>query len=440
LITAVEIDKMFQQLPPHLREPLHKTIHGDALETLKTLATNSVHSIVTDPPAGIAFMGKDWDKDKGGRDQWIAWLTEIMTESLRVLKPGAHGFIWALPRTSHWTATALENAGFEIRDIVTHIFGSGFPSKNHNISKAIDKQAGAEREVIGPKKDSDGRIRASETHAKTSNICRGNSMLESKSTQANNMETAPSTPEAKQWDGWGTALKPSNEHWILVRKPLEKKLTVAKNVLKHGTGGINIDGSRVSYQSDKDRSTAVPYGDMSKTKVYGGSSLLESKTVNDRTDRTNDLGRFPANTIVDESAVEELDGQSGILKTNPGTYKSDRPKAGKVILEKENKKGYVTSLGDSGGASRFFYCPKASKKDKGQNNKHPTVKNTKLMAYLVNMVTPPGGTVLDPFMGSGSTGVAAKREGFKFIGIESDVGSYNFAKDRILFQLKGALT
>ena len=193
---------------------MHDLYNGDCLDYLKTHPDNMFDSIVTDPPAGIAFMGKDWDKDKGGRDAWIAWMTEIAEECLRVLKPGAHALVWALPRTSHWTATAWEDAGFEVRDRVSHLFGSGFP-KSHNISKAIDKMAGAEREVIGINQNVKGRtIREIETLNVGAGAGNDTSI------------TAPATPEAQQWDGWGTALKPCMEDWWLLRKPIEEK-TVA---------------------------------------------------------------------------------------------------------------------------------------------------------------------------------------------------------------------
>jgi site-specific DNA-methyltransferase (adenine-specific) len=389
-------------------------ILGDCLEVMKGISSDSVSSIVTDPPAGISFMGKDWDKDKGGRDNWIAWMREVMEECLRVLKPGAHGFVWALPRTSHWTATALENAGFEVRDVVTHIFGSGFP-KNHNVSKAIDKMHGAEREIVGKAVNS-----YPDTGRKDMHRSGGGKIFDAKEGLKENLITKPSTKDAKQWEGWGSALKPSNEHWILVRKPLEKKLTVAKNVLKHGTGAINIDASRIET-SDKLSFGSREIGDGIK---YGKCKPTTEGVQNPQ-------GRFPANTIVDESAQAELDEQSGDSKSVGG--QSGVKKSGTTYSknwgEKQNKKG--CGFGDSGGASRFFYCPKAPKKDKGPDNKHPTVKNTKLMSYLINMITPPNGVVLDPFMGSGSTGVASQREGFGFIGIEMEEEYFNIAKERI---------
>ena len=319
-------------------------------------------------------MGKDWDDDKGGRKQWVAWMTEVMTECLRVLKPGAHGLVWALPRTSHWTATALEDAGFEVRDVVTHLFGTGFP-KSMDISKAIDKAAGAEREIIGPnphlRPNSDGKQ------------C-GYSGVQSRSEHV----TAASTEAAKQWAGWGTALKPASEHWILVRKPCSEK-TVAANVLKHGVGGINIDASRIAT-------------DELKGKVYNNQNVGWKCSSPPSTVYGNEQGRFPANLVLDEAASSVLDAQA------------------------------------AAGVSRFFYVAKASKSDKGADNTHPTVKSTALMTYLIKLVTPTGGVVLDPFMGSGSTGVAAIDLGFKFLGIESYEAYHSIANTRIQATLDSA--
>jgi len=217
-----------------------KLYHGDCLELLKTLPDNSVDSIVTDPPAGISFLNRSWDDDKGGRDHWIAWMCDVMKECHRVLKCGGHGLVWALPRTSHWTATALENAGFEIRDRVSHLFGTGFP-KNMDVSKSIDSAAGVEREIIGVDKT---RLRPNRKY-KSGAIGKigGNESICDRSDNGATL-TAPATPEAKQWEGWGTALKPACEDWWLIRKPLSEK-TVAANVVKVGVGGINIDGCRI---------------------------------------------------------------------------------------------------------------------------------------------------------------------------------------------------
>lgn len=351
------------------------TIHSDCLIALKDLPDNSVDSLITDPPAGISFMGKAWDEDKGGRKQWVAWMTEVMIETMRVLKPGAHGFVWALPRTSHWTATALEDAGFEIRDVVTHLFGTGFP-------KSLD---------IG--------------------------------------KTLP------DWNGWGTALKPASEHWILVRKPCSEK-TVAANVLKHGVGGLNINVSRIGGKA------SIPFGRQTGDDISANGNGKTHGKMKRTEFIPNEQGRFPANLVLSHSpycldnqcdtecAIQALDEQSGVLKS--GQLKPGH-KRGDSLNIAYGGGGTVTGTygGDSGGASRFFYCAKISSKERGQGNTHPTVKSKKLMSYLIKLITPPGGLVLDPFMGSGSTGVAALENDFRFLGIEQSEEYYAIAESRL---------
>ena len=578
---------------------------GDNSVWLKKIPNNSIDSIVTDPPAGISFMARGWDSDKGGRDNWIAWMCEVATECKRVLKPGGHAFVWAIPRTSHWTATAWENAGFEIRDVVAHIFGSGFP-KSANIQKHLQK-IGSER--------------------------------------------------AGEFSGWGSALKPAREDWILMRKPLEKGLTIAENVLKYGTGGLNIAGSRVGTETITQRLATVEGGKAIGAKAVGIKQKATGET-------TTTIGRWPANLIHDgseevvglfpnssggafpkkhgssgfvspeerESRIEMKDSGSAarffkeckpdilcylcnctiddkhgkmsvinsnlcskdaktverILSQDITTITSDSvvpfvlhdiqlknegkeaqsqsharnveksspvsqattesiaqtnaedleekqavqnaKSAGNLcdlcatsivqsivamkqgqdpalplglVSTSERKKqiltkclaSYVAALGNTdtilttGSLSLFFgfvrdaienttsrerseqkgsseqsqqrlrYCSKASKKDRDEGlegfeeknnmrvnapreseeeklstmtkNFHPTVKPTALMRYLVKLVTPPGGTVLDPFTGSGSTGKACKLEGFEFIGIEREEEYVKIAEARI---------
>lgn len=350
-------------------------IHKDCLDALKCMESGSVDSLVTDPPAGISFMGKDWDGHKGGRDAWIDWLTEIMRECLRVMKPGAHGLVWAIPRTSHWTATALENAGFEVRDVITHIFGTGFP-KSLDVSKAIDKAAGVSPIKGDPKPYTNENI-------KNNNYDAGGGRE-----RIQTFHTIPATEAAKQWQGWGTALKPASEHWILIRKPCSEK-TVAGNVLKHGVGGINIDGCRID--ADDQTALAKNWERMQSTKQSKIATIFSpKKQIHLREYNKSILGRFPANLVLDESAAQDL-----------------------------------------GGVSRFFYVAKASRSDRGENNNHPTVKSTKLMEYLIKLVTPEGGVVIDPFMGSGSTGVAAKNLNRRFIGIEKEKEYFEIATNRI---------
>lgn len=350
-------------------------LHGDCLEHLKSFDENSVDSLITDPPAGIGFMNKKWDKSEG----FIDSMSEIFKECLRVLKPGAHGLVWAIPRTSHKTATALEQAGFEIRDVITHIFGSGFP-KSLDISKAVEKAKEAER------------IAQSIIDQKLPN----------------------------KWSGFGTALKPATEMWILIRKPISED-TIAKNVLEHGTGGLNIDASRIGTCDDRSRpprTQNVIYGNGNGTNLTASESHIQ--------------GRFPSNLIVDESAVEELDEQSGVLKSGGGVKTIKDSKSVSWNEKATTKYSSNIALPPQGGASRFFYVAKASKSNRGEGNNHPTVKNTKLMEYLITLITPPGGIVLDPFMGSGSTGVAAKRLGFDFVGIEKEVEYFEIASKRLM--------
>ena len=368
---------------------------GDCLEVLKTIPDNSVDSIVTDPPYGLSFMNKKWDYDVPS--------VEIWTECLRVLKPGGHLLSFSGSRTYHRMAVRIEDAGFEIRDQIMWIYGSGFP-KSHNIGKAVDKLQGNEREVVG------------EINSKGFESWADFTDREDWTTK--NKER---TKGQSEWEGWGTALKPAHEPIVVARKPLSEK-SVAENVLKWGTGGLNIDVSRV-----------------------GG-------------------GRWPANIMFDEEAGQILDEQSGVSGTGKKKIGKDR----RAFFHEQNQifsGGTKTSqriedYGDKGGASRFFYCPKTSKKDRDEGldlqddkilnrvnsgglendprwapitvkNNHPTVKPTSLMEYLIKLVTPVGGTVLDPFMGSGSTGKGAVRNGFDFIGIEREEEYIKIAEARI---------
>lgn len=402
--------KAFREALQSRRRERFEIRHGDNLAILKTLNPNSFDSLVTDPPAGIAFMGKDWDTDKGGRDQWIAWLTEVMRECYRVMKPGAYGVVWALPRTSHWTAMALENAGFAVRDCVMHLFGSGFP-KSHDISKAIDKEAGAEREVLGTRKAM-GSKEGQKAYKHDEHGKSGGQLHQYVDV------TAPATEAAKQWNGWGTALKPAYEPWWLIQKPISEP-TIAKNVLEHGTGGLNIDASRIGNDTI---TTSINIA------IQGGN-FARADGVGKKQEKTQHVGRFPANVIFDEDAAKVLDAQGGVLKS--GALKAGH-KQGKSAMNSSGGRIEKDYGNDSGGASRFFYVAKPSKSDKGDENGHPTVKSTKLMEYLIKLVTKPGGTVLDPFMGSGTTGVSAIRNDFQFFGIDQEEKYSKLALDRML--------
>lgn len=412
--------------------------HGDCLEVMKSLPDNSVDAVVTDPPYGLSFMGKRWDYDVPS--------VEIWQEVLRVLKPGGHLLSFGGTRTYHRMVVNIEDAGFEIRDQIQWIYGSGFP-KSLDVSKAMDKQAGAEREVTGQDPIRVGRL-----------VNQMNGSNPTGTWQAGKRcvdITTPATESAKQWEGWGTALKPANEPICLARKPLIG--TVAENVKTHGTGAINIDGCRVAINPEVDDARLGGKGDWSSEKMalnaYGD---YEGRRVG-----SSNLGRFPANVIHDGS--EEVVGmfpQGRSAGNHPTTF-----------ITQDNNQVYSKGVGntqgqlyaDSGSAARFFYCAKASKADRNaglegfeekerptlnnyvspsegrtapkngspQRNHHPTVKPTELMRYLCRLITPPNGTVLDPFAGSGSTGKAAILEGFSFIGIEREKEYAEIARARI---------
>lgn len=601
-------------------------LHGDSLQVLKRFLPNSVDAVVTDPPYGLSFMNKKWDYDVPSVELW--------REVYRVLKPGGHLLSFFGTRTYHRGVVRIEDAGFEIRDQVMWIYGSGFP-KSLDVSKAIDKAAGAQRVVIGQNPNHRGESQMKNPYTK--------------SLGQNGTITAPATPDAKRWQGFGTALKPANEvicvarkplteaafvanlaleicqsklfakavkkyfessqnelsadaniaQWlaekstltpdalldltailrselaeisslniellwldtlaevyrhantftietatsltidlktlnyclskitpesirqcggltlsasalnaaqlfsaleqklnyiltlsvhenatskaadlnfapnsnpiVLARKPLEKGLTVAENVLKWGVGGLNIDASRVGYQSEADKRLETRGVHVGKAYQHAEGNAFK-KEVN-RVAAVNHQGRWPANVILDEAAAEMLDEQSGELKSGGNTNAKSGFKKGYVGGELERPVTTHLQREKTGGASRFFYVAKASKRERnaglegmpvkrndahdnpsrrsgssadkaratgmdtsgtaGNQNHHPTVKPIKLMEYLIKLVTPPGGVVLDPFMGSGSTGVAAKNLGFRFIGIELNEEYFEIAKRRI---------
>jgi site-specific DNA-methyltransferase (adenine-specific) len=384
-------------------------------------------------------MGKRWDYDVPSVEVWA--------ECLRVLKPGGHLLAFAGTRTQHRMAVRIEDAGFEIRDMIAWVYGSGFP-KSLDVSKAIDKMAGAEREVVGQKKVPD---------------IKGDAYGTMNEKQAGSYDTisipitAPATPEAKQWQGWGTALKPALEPITVARKPLIG--TVAENVLQHGTGAINVDGGRVG--TDDNLNGGGYSGGTPKTMFSGLGRLQPDEFV-------QPAGRWPANFIHDGS--EEVmtlfpDTKSG--KMGPWNNRTTNGSPNGIYGKFDEEHPLSETYGDSGSAARFFYCAKASKADRdegceklqersagecvdrvegsagmespragagrtsGSRNHHPTVKPTDLMRYLCRLVTPPSGIVLDPFMGSGSTGKAAMMEGFAFVGIEREAEYIEIAKARI---------
>ena len=379
---------------------------GNNLEILPTLPDNSIDSIVTDPPYELGFMGKKWDSSG------IAYSVELWQQCLRVLKPGGHLLAFSGSRTYHRMVVAIEDAGFEVRDMISWISNKTFP-KSLNIGKAIDKAAGAEREVIGT-------YRLGGNAAQTTKEKGGTFASNTNSVGVKPIDvdiTAPATDEAKQWEGWGTGLKPTVEPVVMARKPVEG--TVANNVLKYGTGGLNIDGSRIGTEERINQPAS--YSNDSPTRGASNGGQQGGFNYSSDASPTQVIGRWPANIILDEQAAELVDEQSGTSKPKP---ERSGPRGGKQQFDggwdKTNVGTWPEDLG--GGASRFFYVAKASKRDRNEGlelaNNHPTVKPTALMEYLVKLVTPPNGTVLDPFTGSGSTGKAAILQGFNFIGIE----------------------
>jgi DNA modification methylase len=387
-------------------QPYTKLLLGNCLKQMAQLSDNSIDSIVTDPPYGLSFMGKKWDYDVPS--------VEIWSECLRVLKPGGHLLAFAGTRTQHRMAVNIEDAGFEIRDMIAWVYGSGFP-KSLDISKAIDKSLGTEK-IVGKGKAGKTALGQSSGYNKTNNPHEYNI-------------TEPNSKPAKQWQGWGTALKPALEPITVARKPI--KGTVADNVLKWGTGGLNIDECRVGLGEGED-TKRVKGGH--KTSYIGGE-MKKNYDIENQSDR--DLGRFPANLIHDGSdEVVRLfpsgGSGSGSIKVSSGRKSGCGTWAQNNGMQRAGSENTgVRDFGDSGSAARFFYCAKASKSDRGNDNLHPTVKPTDLMRYLVKLVTPPNGIVLDPFMGSGSTGKACVSEGFSFIGIEMEQEYMDIAKARI---------
>ena len=398
-----------------------KILEGDCVEVMRGMDDESVDAIVTDPPYGLGFMGKAWDDLPPG----LKWAQEC----LRVLKPGGHLLAFGGSRTYHRLAVAVEDAGFEVRDQMMWLYGSGFP-KSLDVSKAIDKAAGAEQNNVYETKQ-----------GVTTNIAYG------KGLGVRLIQRNAATADAKKWSGWGTALKPAHEPIVVARKPLVG--TVAENVLRFGTGALNVDGCRIG---EPDGFGGGSKGTSGFAAGYASDGFVASTA-----------GRWPANLILDEEAGRLLDEQSG-----------ERPTGAITPYRSSSEGGYeggwgttrdFTQPASTGGASRFFYCAKAGKAERNagldgfeegkrplsisqwkgqtngsgnqmgastpQRNTHPTVKPISLMAYLVRLVTPPNGTVLDPFLGSGTTGCAAALEGFDFIGIEREPDYIAIAEARI---------
>jgi len=379
---------------PYFQDDAVTICHADCRDILPLLP--KVDAVVTDPPYGWSFMGKKWDYDVPSVETW-----RLVLDSL---KPGGHALVACGTRTQHRMAVNLEDAGFEIRDVVAWVYGSGFP-KSLDISKAIDKMAGAERtKVIGTR------------HRNVKPFDDDNGWNPNNTT-GDFQYTAPATPEAQRWQGWGTALKPAMEFWTLCRKPIEG--TVAQNVLKYGTGGLNIDGCRVGTEqtTTQEKRGMHGCGSTESMRKHGFRPYIVDNRYQPA--KLNPPGRFPANLIHDGS--EEVAGLFP-QTTVCGSEKHTTHDAGMFGIGQPGRI-YSDADGANRSAARFFYCAKASKGERDQyldsdKNEHPTIKPIALMRYLCRLITPPGGIVLDPFLGTGSTALAARLEGFKCLGIE----------------------
>jgi len=392
-------------LPPLL-------LKGDCLEELKRIPGDSVDSVICDPPYGLEFMGKAWDKYTPL--DFELWCAKWAAECLRILKPGGHLLAFGGSRTWHRLAAGIEDAGFEIRDSIAWLYGSGFP-KSMDVSKAIDKAAGAEREVLSER---------------PAYGIGGKGILSGHAAGATAKETAPATDAAREWEGWGTALKPAFEPVVVARKPLGEK-TVAANVLAHGTGALNIDATRIETSDHLGGGAYTERAGVSGSPNPSGMNVVGAKAHGDY---VQPAGRWPANVALDESQAAALDAQSGTLTSGANPKRRGADKGRTVLGEFAGQDDANPQRGvDTGGASRFFYVApideleerfiygaKAPKSERPvvDGVAHPTVKSLKVMRWLCRLVTPPGGVVVDPFAGSGTTLEAAYLEGFESIGVE----------------------
>lgn len=378
-------------------------IHGDCLEAMRRMEENSVDAVVTDPPYGLSFMGRKWDYDVPG--------IEIWQEVLRVLKPGGYLLAFAGTRTQHRMACRIEDAGFEIRDMIAWVYGSGFP-KSLNIGKAVDELRGSDRTAVGQSRGHTGGVVESHKGVHDDDNYEWPGAFEV-------------TRGTSEWEGWGTALKPAVETITVARKPLSEN-TVATNCLKWGTGGINIDGCRVDHNDPLKETNRGTRG----SSVIFSNQSCGIKDENRHIASASPKGRFPANLIHDGSA-EVL---AGFPETKSGKMNEGQPRSSKPLFGTQNDQIHET-FGDSGSAARFFYCAKASASERNDGvedgNKHPTVKPVALMEYLVKLVSREGAVVLDPFAGSGTTGIACVNLGREFIGIEREQAYFDVMKARI---------
>lgn len=415
-------------ITPYYQDDSVTLHHGDCLDVLRAddygydwnlgyssarmFPDNSVDAVITDPPYELAFMGRAWDTSG------IAFNPAVWAQCLRILKPGGHLLAFGGSRTWHRLAAAIEDAGFEIRDSIAWLYGSGFP-KSLDVSKAIDKAAGAEREVVGTHHRHGGGSAVS------------GSMLGSLGTDSELPLTAPATVAAKRWQGWGTALKPSFEPIVVARKPLAG--TVAANVLEYGTGALNIDACRIPT-GDKLGGGSTTRGQQMKDGWHrpwmDDPDMVAANAERSRASvaRSEELGRWPTNVVLDKHQAEALDRQTGVLHSGTMRAGTERqPRAGGTIYGADTRTfAAADTYGDSGGASRFFpvfrYEAKAptSERPNADGVQHPTVKPLDLMRWLVRLVTPVGAVVLEPFAGSGTTAEACILEDRRCIAIERE--------------------
>lgn len=423
---------------------INQVLHGDCLEVLKDIPDNYFDSLLIDPPAGIAFMGKKWDHHKGGMLEWINWLGEILTEVNRALKPGALGLVWSIPRTSHWTGMAIELAGFRIIDIVHHANGSGFP-KAQDIGKLLDGMAGAERLVVGEYVSPDGCKRDPKNRNKREKYGQYDN-------DSSFNITAPATPEAKQWDGWKTpALKPAIEGWWLIQKPITES-SIARNILKHGVGGLNIEAGRIGTGKNEDGVCRARKTGTKDTVGNFGFHKADASLHNP----PGLAGRYPANLVLSCGAdcdgvnhspdcpVTVIGDQSGSCPSGGGNKRSKNPGMwnGKAPMDFHDTPSTGTAARyfkklpfDRQTATSIYYQAKASKSDRTCGgkvpNNHPTVKSRYLLSYFLKLITPPGGIVLDCFGGSGTTAVSAIESGFNYVVIEKEAEYIPIINQRI---------
>lgn len=458
--------------------------NDDCLAAMKGMAENSVDAIVTDPPYGLSFMGKDFDTfHKDGAHDNVAFhesMTPIFAEAIRVAKPGAHLLAFGGSRTYHRLACAIEDAGWEVRDCIMWVYGSGFP-KSLDVSKAIAKRAGGDllaREAIDfmcvRRKElglsriefekrifgrSDGNVRNWEDGISLPNpglwnkikkamelnetpydaiMERGDKEVSRENGSfgyqkdgvrwtAEHVSYEASTDIAKKWNGYGTCLKPAYEPVIVARKPLDG--TVSANVLKWGVGAINIDGCRVPSEDDPKPCVGNGFRSINDKNVEQGYRP-NSYSAEKAEYVPSKLGRWPANLVHDGSdevlaCFPDSKGQCGAVRGNEPSSITNG------IYGKYAERMAFAPRNDSGTAARFFYCAKASRSERGEGNTHPTIKPLALMRWLITMVAPPDALVLDPFMGSGSTGVAALQLNRRFIGVEREKEYYDIAMKRI---------